>query len=85
MKRFGERTAASTAQGNSATSPSNLFIRRSEYDIVDVEKVREEVRRRREADLERDARALRDKSPEETLRMFFDMCEFVQKFGRVSA
>ena len=85
MKRFGEGTAASTTQGHSATSPSNLFIRRSEYDIVDVEKVREEVRRRREADLERDARALRDKSPEETLRMFFDMCEFVQKLGRVSA
>ena len=39
------------------------------------------MRRRREADLERDARALRDKSPEETLRMFFDMCEFVQKLG----
>jgi hypothetical protein len=52
---------------------------------VDVEKVREEVRRRRQADLERDARALRDKSPEETLMMFFDMCEFVQKLGRVSA
>ncbi|MFQ5909232.1 MAG: hypothetical protein ACE5IJ_00740 [Thermoplasmata archaeon] len=46
---------------------------------MDVEKAREEVRRRRKADLERDARALRDKSPEETLRMFFDMCEFVQK------
>lgn len=52
---------------------------------MDVEKVREEVKRRREADLERDARALRNKSPEETLRMFFDMCEFVQKLGRVSA
>ena len=49
---------------------------------MDVEKVREEVRRRRETDLERDARALRDKSPEETLRMFFDMCEFARKLSR---
>ncbi|MFQ6129084.1 MAG: hypothetical protein ACE5QW_09310 [Thermoplasmata archaeon] len=56
-----------------------------DYDIVDVEKIRKEVRRRREAELERDARSLRDKTPEDTLRMFFDMCEFVQKLSRVSA
>lgn len=51
---------------------------------MDVGKLRQEARRRREAELKRDAESLRDKAPEDTLRIFFDMCEFVQKLSRVS-
>ncbi|MCK4367568.1 MAG: hypothetical protein KAW84_06430 [Thermoplasmata archaeon] len=49
---------------------------------MEGEEVREGARRRREADLERDARALWGRSPEYTLRMFFDMCEFTRKLSR---
>lgn len=46
---------------------------------MDVEKFREKVWERREKDWIRDSLLLRDKSPEETLAVMFDMCRFAKK------
>lgn len=46
---------------------------------MDVAKFRRKVRMRRERDWIRDSLLLKDKSPEETLAVLFDMCRFAEK------
>lgn len=46
---------------------------------MDVEKFRKNVQMRREREWIRDSLLLRDKNPEETLAVMFDLCRFAEK------
>ncbi len=48
---------------------------------IDVEKFRRQVRQTREREWIRDALRLKDRSPEETIEVMFDLVNFAEKLG----
>lgn len=44
--------------------------------------LREKIKEEREREWIRDSLMLRDKKPEDTLKMLFDLCEFAQKLAK---
>ena len=47
--------------------------------VCNKEKLRKKVEETRWKEMVRDATLLREKSPQETLKMMFELCEFTQK------
>ncbi|MEE8167518.1 MAG: hypothetical protein V3T58_01430 [Candidatus Hydrothermarchaeales archaeon] len=53
-------------------------------DELDLKAFRKKVRETREREWVRDAIRLRDKTPEETLEMMFDLLNFAEKMSRAT-
>lgn len=52
--------------------------------VYNKEELRKKVEETRWKEMVRDATSLRDKSPQETLKMMFELCEFTQKLRRAA-
>jgi hypothetical protein len=60
---------------------TSLMITNPMYNNQEIRKKVEETRRREEI---RDALSLQKRSPQETLKMMFELCEFTQKVRRAA-